>query len=105
MLSTEAFKAWCEQSELSVQARLLVDRIRSSSPVRRVGGGRSAVSGRYPSRKMGVTIQLESHRVELAGIFEMDHDPDGIDFYDELIEVDIDYDSLSVRRVDTIPTT
>jgi hypothetical protein len=28
------------------------------------GGGGNNVSGRYSSRKMGVTIQCESHRVE-----------------------------------------
>ena len=39
----------------------------SASPSRRVRGGRSNVSGRYPSQKMGLTIQFESHRVELAG--------------------------------------
>ena len=64
MLSPEAFAAWCERTEVSVQARSLIDRIRSSSPARRVGGGRSNVSGRYPSRKMGVTIQFERHQLE-----------------------------------------
>ncbi len=28
-----------------------------------MGGGRQNVSGRYPSKKMGVIIQFESHRV------------------------------------------
>ncbi len=32
------------------------------------------MSGCYPRRKMGMTIQFESHRVELAGIYEMEHD-------------------------------
>jgi hypothetical protein len=39
-----------------------------------VGGGAGNVCGRYPSQKMGVTIQFESHRHELAAIFELEHD-------------------------------
>jgi hypothetical protein len=34
------------------------------------------VSVRYPSRKVGVAIQLGSHRVERALLYEMVHDPD-----------------------------
>lgn len=66
MLSPGALEAWCSGIGISSHARALMDRIRTSDPARRVGGGRSNVSGRYPSRKMGVTIQFESHRVELA---------------------------------------
>jgi len=104
MLSPEAFAAWCERTEVSVQARSLIDRIRSSSPARRVGGGRSNVSGRYPSRKMGVTIQFESHRVELAGIYEMEHDPDVLEFFDQPITIKLDYESLGGRRVGVMHT-
>ncbi len=76
MLSPETLETWCSGIGISPHARALIDRIRTSDPARRVGGGRSNVSGRYPSRKMGVTIQFESHRVELAGIYEMEHDPE-----------------------------
>jgi hypothetical protein len=31
---------------------------------------------------MGVTIQFESHRVELAFIYEMEHDADVLEYYD-----------------------
>jgi putative transposase len=76
MLSGEEFLQWCGRLSLSPEARQAVERVRSAGPTRRVGGGRDNVSGRYPSRKMGVTIQFESHRVELAFIYEMEHDPD-----------------------------
>jgi putative transposase len=66
MLSNEEFLLWCRQAGLSQEAQELITKIRSTPPTRRVGGGRENVSGRYPSRKMGVTIQFESHRVELA---------------------------------------
>lgn len=50
--------------------------MRASDPARRVGGGCRNVTGRYPSKKMGVTIPCESHRVELAAIYEMEHSSD-----------------------------
>jgi putative transposase len=83
MLSPEAWESWCQEIGILPHARALIDQIRSSNPARRVGGGRSNVSGRYPSRKMGVTIQFESHRVELAGIYEMEHDVEVLEFYDQ----------------------
>jgi putative transposase len=32
---------------------------------------------------MGVTIQFESHTVELWAIYLMEHDPDVLEFYDQ----------------------
>lgn len=74
MLSSNGLLSWFERVDIPAQTRRIIEHIRSSGPSRRVGGGRSNVSGRYPSQKMGVTIQFESHRVELAGIYEMEHD-------------------------------
>jgi putative transposase len=74
MLSESGLSAWYSRLHISSQARSVNDQVRSSQPARQVGGGSRNVSGRYPSRKMGFTIQFESHRVELAGIYEMEHD-------------------------------
>jgi len=61
----------------------LISSIRSSGPSRRVGGGSANVCGRYPSKKMGVTIQFESHRVELAGVYEMEHSASVLEYFDQ----------------------
>jgi len=53
MLSPSELKAWYGQLNLNAPAQKLIDHVRSSDPARRVGGGRSNVSGVYPSRKMG----------------------------------------------------
>lgn len=74
MLDSEQFLHWCRKLNLTERAESVVRQIRSSAPARRVGGGRGNVSGRYPSRKMGVTIQFESHKNELARIRELEHD-------------------------------
>ncbi len=76
MLVRDDLLLWFQQLGLPEQTRPIIDTIRSSGPARRVGGGKSNVGGRYPSRKMGVSIQFESHRVELAGIYEMESDPE-----------------------------
>jgi hypothetical protein len=65
MLSEEQFEVWCLQQHLSEQARAIIGRIRSSPPSRLVRGAAGNVSGRYPSQKMGCTMQFESHRGEL----------------------------------------
>ena len=71
MLGNEELLAWFQSVRLPDNGRSIVRQIRSSDPSRRVGGGRRNVSGRYPSKKMGITIQFESHRVELAIIYEL----------------------------------
>ena len=42
----------------------LIQRIRHSPPARNVKGGRGNVRARFPSHKMGVTIQSESRTVD-----------------------------------------
>jgi hypothetical protein len=66
MLSPGELLSWFQRHGLTEHARSVITAIRSSNPSRRVGGGTSNVRGRYPSRKMTVTNQFESHRVELA---------------------------------------
>ncbi len=72
MLDEQQFGDWCRKLGLGAQAESVIRQIRSSEPARLVRSGRGNVSGRYPSRKMGFTIQFESHRTELAAIYEME---------------------------------
>ena len=85
-------------------ARSVIEQVRSSQPARQVGGGSRNVSGRYPSRKMGFTIQFESHRVELAGIYEMEHDHSVLEFYDQPPSIKLDYFSAAGRRLTVMHT-
>lgn len=99
MLNPSELKAWCCRLNLNEPAQKIIDQIRSSEPARRVGGGRSNVSGLYPSRKMGATIQFESHRVELAAIYAMEHDPLTLEFYDQPPSIVLDYNSAKGKRL------
>src|SRR5438128_8125589 len=99
MLHESELTAWYGRLNLNDRARMLIDQIRSSEPARRVRGGRSNVSGLYPSRKMRVSIQVESHRVELAAVYEMEHDPLTLEFYDQPPTMMLDYNSANGRRM------
>lgn len=82
-LSGFDFDKYCIDNNISAVAKAEIQRIRLSDPSRNVKSTFRNVSGRYPSRKMGVTIQFESHRLELAFIYLMEHDFDILEFYDQ----------------------
>jgi len=93
------FDAWCKRLHLSEKAVESVRALRSQPPSRRVGGGRSNVSGRYPSRKMGATIQFESHRVELPIVYELEHDTSVLEYYDQPPSFQLHYAARDGRRL------
>ncbi len=99
MLSAHEVARLCERLGLSGEAMAIVDTIRSSPPTRRVRSAAGNVSVRYPSRKMGVTIQAESHRVELAGLYEYEHDQQVLEFYDQPPAIKLIYQAKNGRQV------
>ncbi len=98
MLDDATFKIWSAQLNLSDEAHALVKQVRESEPVRRVGGGGPNVCGRYPSLKMGKTIQFESHKVELPAIEAYETDDDVLEFYDQPFELELSFKSASGRK-------
>ena len=83
MLNPQEFDDWCRQISLSQEARSIIEQIRSQEPIRRVKSSGINVRGDYASRKMGKTIQFESHKVELPGIEEYEEDSDVLEYYDQ----------------------
>ena len=98
-MNSNEFSHWCRQQNYSTQTVDLIAGIRSSPPSRRVQGRTKNVSGVYPSRKMGVTIQFESHTVELWAIYQMEHDPDVKEFYDQPPPFKIQYKNNKGRNI------
>jgi len=94
----EEFSAWCQQHQVPPETERYLQRIRSSPPARRVRGRASNVSGRYPSIKMGVSIQFESHRVELWAIYAMERDDNVLEYYDQPTRIQLHYRSHSGRK-------
>jgi hypothetical protein len=104
MLTEAELTHWFQRLAIPEQGRAMIHHVRSSDPARRVGGGHRNVSGRYPSRKMGVTIQFESHRVELAEIYEMEHDADVLEYFDQPPSIKLDYHAASGKRLGVLHT-
>ncbi len=89
---------------LSDEALSVVAHVRCSNPARRVGGGHSNVTGRYPSKKMGITIQFESHRVELPTVYELEYDDQVFEYYDQAPSIKLDYRSADGKRLVVLHT-
>ena len=104
MFENDELVNWCERNNLTELARKKIDLIRNSEPSRHVHGGRGNVSGRYPSRKMGRTIQFESHRNELAAIIEYEHDKTVCEFYDQPSKIRLDYEGPNGKRFSILHT-
>ena len=79
MTPTE-FEQWCRTLRLEPATCDLIAGMRAAPPARRVSSRANIVSGAYPSRKMGMAIQFESHTVELWAIYLMEHDPDVLEY-------------------------
>ena len=97
MLAAHELARLCEGLGLSAEATGVVETIRSSPPARRVRSAAGNVSARYPSRKMGVTIQAESHRVELAALYEYEYDAQVLEFYDQPPPIKLVYEAKNGR--------
>lgn len=99
MLSSGQLTRLCEDLGLSKEAQAIIEEIRSSPPSRRVRSAAGNVSVRYPSRKMGFTIQAESHRNELAGVYEKEHDPETLEYYDQPPPIKLIYQAKNGRQI------
>jgi transposase InsO family protein len=104
MFENDALTRWCARNNLTEQARKKIEQIRNSQPIRHVQSGRGNVSGRYPSKKMGRTIQFESHRNELAAIYEYEHDKLVCEFYDQPSRLKLNYEGVAGKRICTLHT-
>jgi putative transposase len=99
MLPPMQFQEWCARLQLPPATCTLIARLRVTPPARRVQSRAGNVSGRYPSRKMGATIQFESHKVELWAIYTMEHDPQVLEYFDQPSRFKLHYRSASGRQV------
>ncbi len=104
MLSEKEFQDWCDRLDISEKTKKLITNIRSSEPSRLVGGVRSNVCGRYPSRKMGKTIQFESHRVEAPKIYTLEQDRNVFEYYDQPPPIKLNYQGKNGKNLGVVHT-
>jgi len=86
-----AFQAYCRRLNVGKDTQDLLATIREAPPVRTPRSNRGNVSVYYPSKKMGVIIKAESHRVEFAFIMEAEHDGDVLEYYDQAGKMPLAY--------------
>ena len=104
MLTQDQVSRYCHRLGLSEAARTVLNTIRTSPPVRRVRSSAKNVAVRYPSRRMGVVIQAESHRNELAFVYEMEYDDEVLEYYDQPSVIKLAYQAKNGRQVGVLHT-
>lgn len=104
MLNETQLDALLIRQQATSEGRRLVKTIRTSNPSRRTRSGPRNVSCRYPSKKMGLTIQAESHTNELAALYEWDHDEVTEEFYDQPPKIKLSYHAKNGRMVHPLHT-
>ena len=83
MLTPAHLQRWCRRLRLPPGTCEFLTRLRSAPPARRVQARTANVRGTYAARKMGCTIQFESHKVELWAVYTMEYDPQVLEYYDQ----------------------
>lgn len=99
MLDEDALEQFMRSRHFPEKTRQVIRHIRSSDPSRRVESSNKSVAGRYPSLKMGVTIQAESHTNELAAVHGWEHDPKVLEFWDQPPQITLRYKTARGRSV------
>lgn len=91
MLTAAQFQQWCLRLGLAPTTSEFLARRRAALPVRHVRSQANNVSGTYASRKMGCTIQFESHKVELWAIYTMEYDSRVLEYYDQPLTLELHF--------------
>jgi putative transposase len=81
LLTEREFGEYCDRLGFPSATVELIQKVRSSPPSRRVGGGHENVSGVYSSSKNGFGVQFESHTVEFHLVLKLEHDPNVLEYY------------------------
>lgn len=104
MLSENELSRLYIQQNIPLIGRKTVETIRTSEPVRRVGGGTHNVATRFASRKMGCVIQAESHKGELPAVYFWEHDLGTYEFYDQPSVIKLTYQNAGGKRITHLST-
>lgn len=104
MLTDFELRKYLSTLQLSQAGRDYIDLVRASEPTRRVQSRIGNVPGKYPSLKMGRTIQFESHRNELAFITKAEYNAEVIEYWDQPPSIPLRYKTNTDRNLGVIHT-
>jgi putative transposase len=103
LLNDHELELWKREIGITQAGSDLIDRIRKSEPARGTRGWvKGNVCGRYPSNKMGHTIQFESHTCELPFILsrcEFPPNDDVIEYWDQPVTLRVRYKNQKGRMI------
>jgi len=100
MLNEVALMQYYQALDLSATAQAQIQAIRGSEPARHVQGRYSNVCVRYPSRKMGRTIQAESRTVELVAVrCAYEFEPEVLEYWDQPCQIELAYAARNGHRM------
>ncbi len=91
MLTAAQFQQWCLRLGLAPATIQLLARCCAAPPISQGRSQAQNVLGPYASRKMGCTIQFESHKGELWAIYRMEYDPRVLECYDQPLTLELHY--------------
>lgn len=94
----EDIESWLRQKAIPENTIKYIVGIRNSQPARKVRSNGKNVTGFYSSKKMGLTIQFESHTIELAGIIEKEHNRSILEYYDQPPSFNINFQKDGKNR-------
>lgn len=104
MQDNDNLNEWFLRQNFCEQAKSIIKLIRTSNPSRHVQSRKNNVSGRYPSKKMGMMVQFESHLNELAFIYQYEYDPNVLEYYDQPNQIKLSYKTKDGRLVGALHT-
>lgn len=99
MLTEAEFNRWCNERGFHDKTVQHIQHIRKAPPARRVRSGRGNVPCWYPSRKMRVTLQAESHKNELVRVVEWDNNETTYETYDQPLPFVLRYKRADGRTI------
>lgn len=98
MLNNTQLNDYFERVKLSSKAIQKIHQIRNSDPERRVSSGSGNVACHFASKKMGFTIQAESHTNELPALVKWEFDDHTYEIYDQPQQVKLTYIGRTGRK-------
>ena len=97
MMNEPEFRLYCDRLKISERGIAYLGLVRSSPPSRRGQSGGGNVVSRFPSRKMGATIQSESHHYELSVIYQLEYDQAVLELWEQPEHIQLTYQAVSGR--------
>ena len=98
MMTDLEFDIWCAKNHVEKPAIMAIQRIRQGNPSRNVRSGAGHVSGKFASRKMGLTLQYESGTLEYPTLFEFESDASILEYYDQPTQLQVSYVRSNGKR-------